>query len=81
MHHLHGDSEFECIESSIRPTQLYLAAKDEHIPEVERSICTIKDAIWNAIYGLSHQVYPKIMLRYLVLHACHLLNIFPPSVA
>ena len=75
--HIRGDGEFECIEPSIRPIQLYVAAKDEHIPEVERSIRTIKDAVRTTIYGLPYKFYPKIMLKHLIKHVCHLLNLFP----
>ena len=37
----------------------------------------MKDAVRTTLYGLPYQFYPKIIIKYLVLYACHLLNIFP----
>jgi len=39
---LHADMEFECLKTSILPTQLHVVSQGEHVPEVERSVCTMK---------------------------------------
>jgi len=75
--HLRGDSEFACLGDTFLPTRLHIATKSEHVPEIERSIRTVKDGCRSTIHGLPFQSYPKIMLRYLVLYVVRLLNIFP----
>ena len=39
---VHGDKEFECIREEIRPVDLNICSKDDHVGEVERSVRTIK---------------------------------------
>ena len=77
--HLRGDGEFECIRNSIRPTLLHIASKGQHVPEVERSIRTIKERIRSTMHGLPYQLYPKQMLVYLVLYCIKILNMFPAN--
>ena len=40
---VHGDNDFECLSEELRPISLNIAADDEHVSMVERSIRTIKD--------------------------------------
>ena len=77
--HLRGDGEFKCIEDSIKPTRLHIATKGQHVPEIERSIRTVKERIRGTMHGLPFQYYPRNMLIYLVLYTIKLLNAFPAN--
>ena len=39
---IHNDQEFSCIREGIKLIELHICEKDDHVPEVERSIRTIK---------------------------------------
>jgi hypothetical protein len=43
--YLHVDSEFVCIREEVRPTYLNIANADDHVPEIERSIETVKERV------------------------------------
>jgi hypothetical protein len=45
---VHADSEFECIQAAIKPTELNVVPPDSHVGEVERSVRTIKDTVWRS---------------------------------
>ena len=40
---IHADQEFSYIREEVRPIELNICKKDDHVPEVERSIRTIKE--------------------------------------
>jgi len=75
--YIHGDNEFECLRESVRPTNMEIVAKNEHVPQVERSIRTIKERIRATVNSLPYKYYPRLMLSHLVLHIVKLLNLFP----
>jgi len=75
--YMRGDNEFECLRESIRPTNLEIVAKNEHVPEIERSIRTIKERIRATVNSLPYKFYPKLMLSHLVSHIVKLINMFP----
>ena len=77
LEHVHADLEFECLRPSILPTQMHIVSQGEHVPEVERSIRTIKDRCRATIHGLPFQYYPKILLKGLVYFVCMSLNWIP----
>jgi len=74
---VHADLEFECLRPSILPTQMHIVSQGEHVPEVERSIRTIKDRCRATIHGLPFQYYPKLLLKGLVYFVCMSLNWIP----
>ena len=47
-----ADNEFECIRNELLPCNLNIAAKLEHVPEVERSVRTVKESIRYTSNGL-----------------------------
>jgi len=49
---IHADKEFACITNDMLPTRLNIADADDHAPEVERSIRTMKERIRCTIHGL-----------------------------
>jgi hypothetical protein len=41
---IQADGEFDCLCSDLSPCALNIAAPGEHVPEIERSIRTVKEA-------------------------------------
>ena len=73
---MYGDQEFECIENDLN-TDVFIADTDDHVPEIERSIRTIKDRVRSTVHGMPYKYLPRIMVRGLVEHAVKCLNQFP----
>lgn len=74
---LHVDNELACIREDIRPTNLNVANADDHVPEVERSIQTVKDRVRCLWHGLPYKKVPKLLSRSMVENAVKNLNDFP----
>ena len=51
------DMEFKSLESQLLPIKLNVAAADEHVPDVERSIRTIKEGTRSILHGLPFDFY------------------------
>jgi AAA ATPase containing von Willebrand factor type A (vWA) domain len=74
---IHADEEFEKLRSHMLPGRLLSPDPGGHVPEVERSIRTMKEGCRAAIHGLPYSVYPKEMLRGLIRKITLLSNAFP----
>ena len=73
-----GDKEFECIRDDIRPIGLDITPADEHVPEVERSIRTMKDWARTTIQSLPYLYLPRGMIIELISTVIQSLNQLPP---
>ena len=73
----HADKEFKCLHGSLGNISLEICGPDEHVPEVERSIRTMKETMRATAHGLPYRRLPKIMIVELVAMATHCLNGFP----
>ena len=73
----HADKEFECLRESLGNVSLEICGPDKHIPEVERSIRTMKETMQATVHGLLYHRLPKLMIAELVAVATHCLNSFP----
>jgi hypothetical protein len=73
---LRADMEFECIRNNVLPSRLNVAAANDHVGEVERSIRTMKERARTTIHGLPFKRLPKVMIQALVYHAAKGLNQF-----
>ena len=73
----HADKEFECLHESLGNVSLEICGPDEHVPEVERSIRTMKETMRATAHGLPYRRLPKIMIIELVAMATRCLNGFP----
>ena len=76
---LRGDQEFQCITDEIRPIKANLASPGEHVPEVERSIRTIKDRTRCSTHDVPFKRFPKILVEACVYNAVRLLNSIPAT--
>jgi hypothetical protein len=56
-----------------------LTSANEHVPEAERRICTLKERVRSLSHSLPYTKLPPIMLTHMVLHCTKLLNYFPPK--
>ena len=77
MNELRGDNELKCIKDDIRPTFSNLCSPGEHVPEVERSIRTIKERTRTMLHDLPFHTFPKLMVTGCVYSAVRLLNSLP----
>ena len=73
----HADKEFDCLHGSLGNVSLDICGPDEHVPEVERSIRTMKETMRATAHGLPYRRFPKIMIVELVAMATRCLNGFP----
>ena len=74
---VHADKEFECLRESLDTVSLDICGPDEHVPEVERSIRTMKETMRATVHGLPYRRLPKLMIVELVELATRCLNSFP----
>ena len=76
------DNEFECLEGPMLKIKgdvpLNICAKEEHVPEIERGIQTMKKRIRGALTTLPFKKIPRVMCVNLVLFCISMLNMFPP---
>jgi hypothetical protein len=76
----HADEEFMSLRHPLLELDsigLNIAAMNEHVPEIERAIRTIKERNRSTVSGLPYKHYPTILKKALVSHAVSWLNMFP----
>ena len=74
---VHTDKEFKCLRESLGNVPLEICRPNEHVPEVKRSIRTMKETMQATAHGLRYHRLPKLMIVELVAMATHCLNGFP----
>ena len=74
---IHADREFKCIEPDILPINMNITDADDHVPEIERSIRTIKERVRSTIHGLPFKRLPRVLVRGLCEFAVTSLNQIP----
>jgi hypothetical protein len=74
---IRSDGEFQCLESDLLPCKLNVAAPGEHVPEIERSIRTVKEATRTLQYDLPYKKQTKMMTEGNVYTAIKNLNALP----
>ena len=72
-----ADGEFRCIADDVRPALLHVAPPNDHVPEIERSIRTVKERVRCFLHDLPYRVYPKIMVEGCVCNVMKQLNALP----
>ena len=70
-----ADPEFEPLRA-VFPS-LNTCGVDEHIPEIERFIRTVKDRVRSVFHSLPYKYIPRLLLVHLVKAAVFWLNAFP----
>ena len=74
--HLLADSGFQGISRGILPTRLNPASAGEHVPEIERSVRTLKERVRSTIHGLPYRSHPILLLEGIIRHNNTWLNWF-----
>ena len=78
------DGEFKAIRDVVLDeanTDLNTAAPNEHIPEVEKNVRTIKDRVRCMLHGMPYKKIPRSMKAELVITTVTLLNMIPRRAA
>jgi hypothetical protein len=57
--------------------RLNIAAANEHVPEIERVIQTIKECNWASVSALPFKKFPKLLKCALIAHTVSCLNFLP----
>jgi hypothetical protein len=73
----HTDPEFEPLQAVIGHIQFNFCAQNEHVPEIERFIPTVKDCACSGYNSLPFKRIPRLILIRLVSNAVFWLNAFP----
>jgi hypothetical protein len=76
---IEADPEFEALAAIIRDVQFNFSAQNEHVPDIERYIRTVKDRVRSCYNTLPYSRIPRLMLSRLVGNAVFWLNAFPHS--
>ncbi len=74
-----GDREFACLCCDLDHIITNIVDTNNHVPEVERSIRTIKDRVRSTIHGLPFKCWPRLMICAAVEAAVRNLNMFPAT--
>ena len=76
---IHGDNEFqlEDLETAISPSSLEIYAPEEHVPNIERSVRTVKEKCRALTHSVPYERYTKLMTVALIENATYWLNAFP----
>ena len=72
-----ADPEFEPLHAEFPGNLIHCCGADEHVPEIERYVRTIKDRVRSCYNMLPFERIPRIMLIHLVKNAVFWLNSFP----
>ena len=76
---IRADGEFKCLEHELQPCITNIAAPGEHVPEIERSIRTVKESTRTLQHDLPFTKQPKMMTEANVYCSIKNLNAFPAS--
>jgi hypothetical protein len=74
---IQADPEFEPLIKKLPNIEFNLCAQDEHVPDIERYIRTVKDRVRSCYNILPYPCIPRLMLVRLVCNAVFWLNAFP----
>ena len=78
---LYCDNEFCPLMSQMMELEpdinINYSSPNEHVPDIERSICVIKERVRATYHGLDFQKLPKVMIKMLVAESAKKLNFFP----
>ena len=81
---VHCDTEFKCLEKEMSDDEnhnirMHWVARNQHVPEIERGIRTMKERIRSMWHAMVYARIPKVMIKLLVYRQVKWLNSFPPK--
>ena len=74
---VHADKGFICVREEIRPMELNIYPTEDHVYDVDRSICTVKKWVWSTIHRLPFTKISRIINTNVVVKVVKYLNQFP----
>jgi hypothetical protein len=74
---IHCDGEYNHIKPLFPTIRFDICAPEDHVPEVERDICTMKDTIRSTIHSMPYHRLPRTIVKELASMATRTLNSFP----
>ena len=74
-----ADNAFNCVTNDVDMPTMNICATNEHVPEVERTIRTIKERVRARIHTLKYNRLPKIVVSSLIKQAVINLNNLPST--
>jgi len=77
--HILGDRQFECIQShmELQGINLNITGRDEHVPEIERFIRTVKERARAVVNTLPFEILPHRLIVEIVYNVMFWINCFP----
>jgi Reverse transcriptase (RNA-dependent DNA polymerase) len=74
---IHADGEFHAVQTAFPDVRFSICAVDDHVPEIERAIRTVKECIRTTIHGLPFGRLPRVLVKELAASAIRTLNMLP----
>ena len=74
---IHADGEFAAAQSAFPDINFAICSADDHVPEIERAIRTVKETIRSTIHGMPFSRLPRVLVKELAIHAIHTINMLP----
>jgi Reverse transcriptase (RNA-dependent DNA polymerase) len=76
-HSIHADGEYNAVSDSFPGVHFSICSADDHVPEIERAIRTVKESIRATIHGLPFSRLPRVLVKELAASAVRTLNMLP----
>ena len=76
---IHGDNEFEKIKTLMAPIPVECCGREEHVPDIERAVRTVKERSRCTTTSLPYKKLPGIMIDANIQDKITWLNQFPPT--
>ena len=73
---IHADNEFGKAAKDVLPARMVCCGVDDHVPEIERSIQTMKNDSRSTCHAMPYRCYPRVMVRALIKTGVAFLNAF-----
>ncbi len=75
----HGDNKFQKIEDFIAPAILYICTANQHLPEAERSVHTVKERVRCECAAMPYRRVPRLLMDNIIANSTEWLNAFPTN--
>jgi hypothetical protein len=74
---IHADGEFNAVRTLFPDVQFTICAADDHVPEVERAIRSVKESLRASIHGMPFNRLPRALVKELTTFAVRTINMLP----
>jgi hypothetical protein len=74
---IHADGEFHALQPSFPEIRFSICSADDHVPEIERAIRTVKETIRSTIHGMPFACLPRVLVKELAAAAIRTINMLP----